>query len=78
MHLEMGLVCNDEQFLYHAADYLRTVIKQSEPTYSECARPEPSLVYVDTPDPSPEDIVAWEAYWEECRAEDDELDDEED
>lgn len=75
MHLEMGLVCNDEQFLYHATDYIRTVIKQSEPTSSGCAGPKPSLVYVEAPDPSPEEIAEWEAYSAECRAEREGFDD---
>ena len=74
MHLEMGQVCNDEQFLYHAADYLRTVIKQSEPTPSGCPGPEPSLVYVEEPDLSPEDIAE---YWAERHAEHGGFDDDE-
>jgi hypothetical protein len=77
MHLEMGLVCDDPQFLYHATDYIRTLIKQSEPTSSQTPGPEQSLVYVEAPDPSPEEIAEWEAYLAESRAEAEEMDDDE-
>jgi hypothetical protein len=31
--------------------------------------PQPSLTYVDYPDPSPDEIAEWQAYDEDCRAE---------
>jgi hypothetical protein len=77
LHLEMGLACNDEGLIYHSVDYLRTLIKESEPTTSACAGPEPSLVYVDTPDPSPDEIAEYYEYLAERRAEEEELDDDE-
>jgi hypothetical protein len=75
MHLEMGMICTDEQLLYQATDYLRTLIRQSEPTTSACAGPEPSLEYVEEPTPSPKEIEEWEAYEAECRAEHEGFDD---
>ena len=45
--------------LYQATDYLRTLIKHSEPTTSGCAGPEPSLVYVEEPEPDFEEMAEW-------------------
>jgi hypothetical protein len=75
LHLEMGLLCSDEALLYQATDYLRTLIKESEPTTSTCVGPEPSLVYVEEPTPGPEEIAAWEEHLAERAAEVEEADD---
>lgn len=57
LHHEMGLLCNDQQLLDQATDYLMMLIAQSEPTTSGCAGPEPSFVYVDYPEPDPDQIA---------------------
>ena len=77
LHQEMGLVCSDQQLVYQATDYLRTLIKQSEPTTSGCAGPEPSLVYVEEPEPDFEEMAEWDARSEESHAEAEQLDDDE-
>jgi hypothetical protein len=77
LHHEMGLLCSDKALLYQATDYLRTLIKQSEPTTSGCAGPEPSLVYVEEPEPDFEEMAEWDARSEESHAEAEQLDDDE-
>lgn len=70
----MGMACDDPDFLYHATDYVRTLIRQSEPTTSRAIRPEPSLTYVEGRDPSPEEIAEWEFARAEARVEEEEVD----
>jgi len=77
LHHEMGLLCSDKALLYQATDYLRTLIKHSEPTTSGCAGPEPSLVYVEEPEPDFEEMAEWDARSEESHAEAEQLDDDE-
>lgn len=75
LHLELGLACSDEQLVYHATDFIRSLITDSEPVYTQAAGPEPSLVYIEEPGPTSDEIAQWEAYRAESRADDSDLND---
>jgi hypothetical protein len=74
-HLEFGFVCQDPQLVRDTTSFVEDVIAGSEPVGTTHPGPEPNLVYVDFGDPTPEEIAEWEAYEAECRAQYEQLED---